>query len=89
MTDQQEQTFQEKVDKYNMSLIDRDMIDNPVTIIEYAHGFNQICREPIDLSFMNDLLNYVLSDKCEIPHTHLVKYGVLADHKLYLEIHQS
>ena len=74
----QELTFREKVNQYNESLCN---IDSSVSIIEYINNINNLHRNPIELWFVDDLMSYVLQDECVIPHTHLVKYGVLSDSK--------
>jgi hypothetical protein len=47
-------------------------------IIEYIKRINRLHEEPIDLSFIEELLSFVERDECCIPHTLLVKYGVLS-----------
>jgi len=60
---------------YNNSLITHS---SNCDIIEYIRHINSMYKEPIDLSFMEDLLSYVENDTCCIPHTLLVKYGIFS-----------
>jgi len=61
---------------YNNSLITRS---SNCDILEYVRHINSMYKEPIDLSFMEDLLSYVENDTCCIPHTLLVKYGIFKE----------
>ena len=53
--------------------------DNRYDIIDYIHEVNKLHKDPIDLSFMEKLLEFVDQDQPCIPHTLLVTYGVLSN----------
>jgi len=46
-------------------------------IIEYIEEFNKVSKNPIDISFMSEMMSYVDNDECIVPHVLLATYGVL------------
>ena len=68
-------SHQEIID-YNKGLI---KCDARCDILEYINHINYMYKNPIDLSFMNELLSFVEQDACCIPHSLLIKYGVFKE----------
>jgi hypothetical protein len=66
---------------FNTSLVRSGKYD----ILEYVKHINELNRSNsnyiTDLEFMEELLNFVEQDTCCIPHTLLVKYGIISDNK--------
>ena len=60
--------------KYNNKLIEEN---KEVNIIEYIKYVNTL-EYHIDLSFMDELINYVERDEICIPHTLFAKYKILS-----------
>lgn len=48
------------------------------SLFEYIKRVNKLHEEPIELSFMEELLSYVTRKDCCLPHILLVKYGVIS-----------
>jgi len=44
-------------------------------IITYIKYINEMSKNPIDLSFMSELMDYVGKSECIVPHTLLKTYG--------------
>ena len=48
-------------------------------ILDYVKKVNKLSNNPIeDLSFMEELMDYIQYDECVVPHMLLVKYGVIS-----------
>ena len=71
--------MQESINNLNKSLV---VLDNRCDLIDYIKEINKLHKNPIDLSFMEELLGFVTQDEPCVPHTLLVKYGVLSDTNL-------
>jgi hypothetical protein len=58
---------------------------NRYDLLEYITQINELNRSNsnyiTDLDFMKELLSFIEQDACCIPHTLLVKYGILSDNK--------
>jgi phage anti-repressor protein len=48
-------------------------------IIDYIKRINNLNKQPLDISFMEELLSFIEQDTCCIPHTLLIKYGVFKE----------
>ena len=53
--------------------------DSRYDLVQYIHKVNELSNNPIDLSFMEELLSFVDKTDCCIPHTLLVKYGAFSE----------
>ena len=63
---------------YNSMLLENN---TNITILDYVNAINDQFYK-IDISFINELLDYVIKDDFCIPHTLLVKYGILSEKNL-------
>jgi hypothetical protein len=69
-------SIQDKIREFNKSLLDDEDICD---IVRYVKEINKLYGGLINLTFMNELLNYVNEDTCCIPHELLVKYKVFSN----------
>lgn len=49
-------------------------------LIKYIHRINKLSKEPMNISFMEELLKYIDQDDCVIPHNMLVKYKIIDEY---------
>jgi hypothetical protein len=68
----------QQIKEFNDRLVRQD---SRYDLLEYVKQINSLSNEPIDLSFMEELLSFIEQDTCCIPHSLLVKYGVISDNK--------
>jgi phage anti-repressor protein len=69
-------SIQDQIKEFNKSLLDDE---NIYDIIRYVKEINKLYESPMDIEFINELINYADEDTCCIPHNMLVKYHILSD----------
>ena len=69
----------QKIVKYNIKLSEQE--DN-FKILDYVNAINVIYNQPIDLSFIDELMGYITQYIPCVPHTLLVKYGVFTSNNV-------
>ena len=68
-------TIHDLIINYNKS------INTTITILDYVNAINDQFYK-IDISFITELLDYVIKDDFCVPHTLLVKYDILSEKNL-------
>ena len=63
---------------YNNMLLENN---TNITILDYVNAINDQFYK-IDISFITELLDYVIKDDFCVPHTLLVKYDILSEKNL-------
>jgi phage anti-repressor protein len=66
----------DRIVEFNRNLVRQD---SKYDIFKYINQINSMHKNPIDLSFMEELIQYVIIDDFILPHTLLITYKVLSD----------
>jgi hypothetical protein len=61
--------------EFNNAIVDSN--NTHYDLLKYVHKINRLSKDPINISFMEDLIKYIDQDACIIPHDLLIKYGVI------------